>query len=164
MQILLKTTPYFLILLNAAMAEERLSWFARDQEMRSSIFVPDDLPEGKEENRVLPWVFHSDWQNDKKLMEIKCMMRGYNASNNPSDYQEARWSHPGFDDSQVDTSAVLRLCKERRRECLFTPSGPWRYPQCREEVGHMRVWQQGDFPLSTDFKFMIFIIISLFEL
>ena len=60
MQILLKTSPYFLMLLNAAMAEERLSWFTRDQEMRSSIFVPDDLPEGKEENRVLPWVFHSD--------------------------------------------------------------------------------------------------------
>jgi len=48
------------MLLNAAMAEERLSWFTKDQEMRSSIFVPDDLPEGKEENRVLPWVFHSD--------------------------------------------------------------------------------------------------------
>ena len=48
------------MLLNAAMAEERLSWFTTDPEMRSSIFVPDDLPEGKEENRVLPWVFHSD--------------------------------------------------------------------------------------------------------
>ena len=60
MQILLKTTPFFLLLLNAAKGEERLSWFTPDQELRSTIFVPDDLPEGKEENRVLPWVFHSD--------------------------------------------------------------------------------------------------------
>ena len=33
-------------------------------------------------------------------------MIGYNASNNPSDYQEARWSYPGFSDSQVNTSAA----------------------------------------------------------
>ena len=61
MQIPLKTIPFFLLLLNnAAKAEERLSWFTKDAEIRSSIFVPDDLPEGKEENRILPWVFHSD--------------------------------------------------------------------------------------------------------
>ena len=39
--------------------------------------MPYDLPEGKEENRVLPWVFHE--ANDTKLMQIRCMMRGFNA-------------------------------------------------------------------------------------
>ena len=84
-------------------AEERLSRFTTDPEVKKSIFVPDNLPEGKEENRVLPWVFHS--ANDKKVIQLKCIMRGYNASNNPSDYKEARWSHPGFDKSQVSVSA-----------------------------------------------------------
>ena len=64
--------------------------------------MPDNLSEGKEENRVLPWVFHD---NQPYKMEVKCIMRGYNASNNPSDYKDARWSHPGFSDSQVNTSA-----------------------------------------------------------
>ena len=83
-------------------AEERLSWFTTDQEIKKSIFVPDNLPEGKEENRVLPWVFHDE--EESKLMQLKCIMRGYNASNNPSNYKDARWSHPGFSDSQFDSS------------------------------------------------------------
>ena len=93
MQTLLKTQGLLLFVI-VVKAEERLSWFTTDPELRTSIFVPDDLPEGKEENRVLPWVFLSD--DETKMMQIKCMMRGFNDSNNPSDYKEARWSHPGF--------------------------------------------------------------------
>ena len=59
-------------------AEERLSWFSRDPEIRRSIFVPDNLPEGREEDRVLPWVFHDD--ETEKVMELKCIMRGYNVT------------------------------------------------------------------------------------
>ena len=40
-------------------AEERLSWFTTDLILRKCIFVPDNLSEGKEENRILPWVFHN---------------------------------------------------------------------------------------------------------
>ena len=84
-------------------AEERLFWFTTDPAVKRNINVPVILPEGKEENRVLPWVFHNN--EDSKLMQLKCIMRGYNASNNPSDYKNARWSHPGFSDSQVNTNA-----------------------------------------------------------
>ena len=78
-------TLLLLIAISVLRAEERLSWFTKDAEIRSSIFVPDDLPEGKEENRILPWVFHDD---ENKVMQLKCMMRGYNATNNPSDYKD----------------------------------------------------------------------------
>ena len=85
------------------------------------------------------------------------MMRGYNASNNPSDYQEARWSHPGFDDSQVDTSAPPEEGKEEDGE----PYSIWtmKITISAEDAGKKWVtceWQQGDFPLSTDFTFLIF--------
>ena len=95
-------TLIFLSVSTLVRAEERLSWFTTDRELKQSIFVPDNLPEGKEENRVMPWVFHDDVSS--KVMALKCIMRGYNASNNPADYQDARWSYPGFSDSQVDTS------------------------------------------------------------
>ena len=98
-------------------AEERLSWFTKDPKIKKSTFVPDNLSEGKEENRVLPWVFHD---NQPYKMQLKCIMRGYNASNNPSDYKDARWSHPGFSDSQVNTSAPVE--QEMIMECL-TKSG-----------------------------------------
>ena len=58
-------------------AEERLSWFTTDPEIKKNIFVPDNLSEGKEENRVLPWVFHDN--ETSKLLQLKCIMRGYNA-------------------------------------------------------------------------------------
>ena len=88
------------LFVTVAKSEERLSWMTNDPELTTSIFVPDHLPEGKEENRVLPWVFHS--ADDTKLMKIRCMMRGFNA----------RRSHPGFDDSQVDTSAPAEKGEE----------------------------------------------------
>ena len=68
-------------------AEERLSWFTKDPQIKKSTFVPDNLSEGKEENRVLPWVFHDN--ETSKLLQLKCIMRGYNATNNPSDYKDA---------------------------------------------------------------------------
>jgi len=148
-------TPFLLLLfVVVARAEERLSWFTTDPEIRRSIFVPDNLAEGKEENRILPWVFHSD--DETKLMQIKCIMRGYNASNNPSDYQEARWSHPGFDDGQVNTSAPPVKGDEDG-----VPYAIWtmEISISAEDAGKKWAtceWQQGDFPLSTHFTFLIF--------
>ena len=148
----------YLSLITFIRAEERLSWFTSDRELKKSIFVPDNLPEGKEENRVLPWVFHDDDGN--KEMQLKCMMRGYNASNNPSDYQNARWSHPGFDDSQVDKSAPAVKGEENG-----VPYAIWTISIDTSAADAGKKWatcefQQGDFPLSTDFKFLIFKKIS----
>lgn len=135
-------------------AEERLSWFTKDIEVKKSIFVPDNLPEGKEENRVLPWIFHS--VNDRKIIELKCIMRGYNASNNPSDYRDARWSHPGFDVSQVNVNAPVEMGNE-----TGIPYAIWSIKVNTSAADAGIKWatcefQQGDFPLSIDFKFLIF--------
>ena len=142
----------------STLSEERLSWFTKDVDVKRSIFVPENLSEGKEENRVLPWVFHSD--DETKVMRMKCIMRGYNASNNPSDYKNARWSHPGFDDSQVDTSAPAEMGDEDG-----VPYAIWtmEVTTSAKEPGKKWAtceWQQGDFPLSTDFEFLIFRRIS----
>ena len=135
-------------------AEERLSWFTTDQEIKKSIFVPDNLPEGKEENRVLPWVFHDE--EESKLMQLKCIMRGYNASNNPSNYKDARWSHPGFSDSQFDSSDPVDKDDENG-----VPYAIWTSEINISASDAGKKWatcefQQGDFPLSTEFKFLIF--------
>ena len=135
-------------------AEERLSWFTKDAEIKKRIFVPDNLSEGKEENRVLPWVFHDN--DERYTMELKCIMRGYNASNNPSDYKDARWSHPGFSASQVDTSAPAIKGNEGAN-----PYRIWTIQITTSTADAGKKWatcefQQGDFPLSTDFKFLIF--------
>ena len=139
-------------------AEERLSWFTKDPKIKKSVFVPDNLPEGKEENRILPWVLHDD--EDYKI-QLNCIMRGYNASNNPSDYKDARWSHPGFIESQVDTSAPHVSGNDgavpyRIWTIVITTS--------TADAGKKLVtceFQQGDFPLSTDFKFLIFRKVSM---
>ena len=135
-------------------AEERLSWFTTDREIRRSIFVPDNLPEGKEENRVLPWVFHNN--EDSKLMQLKCIMRGYNASNNPSDYKDARWSHPGFSDSQVNTNKP-----SEKGEDQGVPYAIWTIEINTSAADAGKRWatcdfQQEDFPLSIEFQFLIF--------
>ena len=137
-----------------ARAEERLSWFTTDPEVKRSISVPDNLPEGKEENRVLPWVFHNN--EDSKLMQLKCIMRGYNASNNPSDYKDARWSHPGFSDSQVNTNAPKEIGYDGK-----VPYAIWTIEinTSGADAGKRRAiceFQQRDFPLSIDFQFLIF--------
>jgi len=134
-------------------AEERLSWFTRDREMKRRIFVPDNLSEGKEENRVMPWVFHD---NEEYKMKLNCIMRGYNVSNNPSDYKDARWSHPGFSASQVDTSAPGVNGSEGA-----VPYKIWTIEINTSAADAGKKWatcefQQGDFPLSTDFKFLLF--------
>ena len=144
----------FWLLIIFIRAEERLSWSTSDIELRKSIFVPDNLPEGKEENRVLPWVFHDD--KVKKEMKLKCMMRGYNASNNPIEYKDARWSHPGFDINQVNTSA-----KADKGEENGVPYAIWTITIHTSADDAGKKWatcefQQGDFPLSTDFRFLIF--------
>ena len=143
----------FWLLIIFIRAEERLSWSTSDIELKKSIFVPDNLPEGKEENRVLPWVFHDD--KVRKVMKLKCMMRGYNASNNPSDYQDARWSFPGFDKTQADTSA-----KADKGEENGVPYAIWTIKINTSAADAGKKWatcefQQGDFPLSIDFKFLI---------
>ena len=135
-------------------AEERLSRFTTDPEVKKSIFVPDNLPEGKEENRVLPWVFHS--ANDKKVIQLKCIMRGYNASNNPSDYKEARWSHPGFNASQVSVSAKGENGTEEGVPYRIWSINITTSPRDIGKKWATCEFQQGDFPLSTDFKFLIF--------
>ena len=154
METLLKISQLLLVFIVIARAEERLSWFTSDPELRRSIFVPDDLPEGKEENRVLPWVFHND--DETKMMQMKCIMRGFNDTNNPSDYKEARWSYPGFIDSQVNTSAPAEKGEE-----AGVPYAIWtiEITVSAEDAGKKFAtceWQQGDFPLSTDMKFLIF--------
>ena len=122
----------------STLSEERLSWFTKDVDVKRSIFVPENLSEGKEENLVLPWVFHSD--DETKVMRMKCIMRGYNASNNPSDYKNARWSHPGFDDSQVDTSAPAEMGDEDGVALRHLDYGGDHLGQGSwEEVGDMRV-------------------------
>ena len=135
-------------------AEERLSWFTTDEDIKKNINVPDNLSEGKEENRALPWVFHD--MEEKKIMELKCIMRGFNDSNNPSDYKEARWSHPGFDASQVDTNTPPIKGEENgEKYAIWTI----KVTTSAEDAGMKWAtceWQQGDFPLSIDFKFMIF--------
>ena len=135
-------------------AEERLSWFTTDPEVKKSIFVPDNLPEGKEENRVLPWVFHR--ANDQKIIELKCIMRGYNASNNPIDYKEARWSHPGFNASQVSVSAKGENGTEEGVPYRIWSINITTSPRDIGKKWATCEFQQGDFPLSTDFKFLIF--------
>ena len=151
--------PVFFSFFKASLssAEERLSWFTTDPEIKMSTFVPDNLSEGKEENRVLPWVFHD---NEEYKMKLNCIMRGYNVSNNPSDYQDARWSHPGFNDDQVDTSAPPIKFQENGE-----PYAIWTIMinTSAADAGIKRAtceFQQGDFPLSTDFIFKIFKIVK----
>ena len=62
----------FLLIKVISTAEERLSWFTKDPEIKKSVFVPDNLPEGKEENRVLPWVLHDE--GDYRI-QLNCIMR-----------------------------------------------------------------------------------------
>ena len=140
-------------------AEERLSWFSKDQELRRSTFVPDNLPEGREEDRVLPWVFHDD--ETGKVMELKCIMRGYNVSTVPRNFHDARWSHPGFDDNQVDTSSPREEGTENR-----VPYAIWTIEinTSAADAGIKKAtceFQQEDFPLSIDFKFLILRKVSL---
>merc|ERR1712176_94094 len=89
-------------------------------------------------------------------MELKCIMRGYNASNNPSNYKDARWSHPGFSASQVDTSTPAIPGNEGAN-----PYRIWTIKINTSTADAGKKWatcefQQGDFTLSTDFKFLIF--------
>ena len=135
-------------------AEERLSWFTTDSILRKSIFVPDNLSEGKEENRVLPWVFHND--NEYKIMKLNCIMRGYNVTNNPVDYINARWSHPGFRVNQVNTAEPIQTGNENG-----VPYAIWTIEVNVTTADVGRKWticefQQGDFPLSIEFTFLVF--------
>merc|ERR1712025_190231 len=83
-------------------------------------------------------------------------MRGFNDSNNPSDYKEARWSHPGSDASQVDTNTPPIKGEENgEKYAIWTI----KVTTSAEDAGMKWAtceWQQGDFPLSIDFKFLIF--------
>ena len=140
-------------------AEERLSWFSRDQELRRSTFIPDNLLEGREEDRVLPWVFHDDEAG--KVMELKCIMRGYNVTYNPSNYRDARWSHSGFDNNQVDTSSLREEGTENG-----VPYAIWtiRINTTAADAGIKKAtceFQQEDFPLIIGFQFLIFRKVSL---
>ena len=135
-------------------AEERLSWFTTDSMLKKSIFVPDNLSEGKEENRVLPWVFHSD--KEYKIMKLNCIMRGYNVTNNPSNYINARWSYPGFNVSQVNISQPIQTGHENG-----IPYAIWTIEVNVTAADAGKKWticefQQGDFPLSTEFIFLFF--------
>ena len=135
-------------------AEERLSWFTTDSMLKKSIFVPDNLSEGKEENRVLPWVFHSD--KEYKIMKLNCIMRGYNVTNNPSNYINARWSYPGFNVSQVNISQPIQTGHENG-----IPYAIWTIEVNVTAADAGKKWticefQQGDFPLSIEFTFLIF--------
>ena len=83
-------------------------------------------------------------------------MRGYNATTNPSNYKNARWSHPGFNASQVDTSAIPEEGIEQGGEYRIWTIN---INTTADDAGNKWAtceFQQGDFPLSTDFKFLIF--------
>lgn len=145
---------------NALWAEERLSWTwnldwnTKDLEFKRSVFTPYNLPKGKEANRILPWVFHDD--GETKLMELRCLMTGYNASNNPSDNKNARWSHYGFDDSQIDTTTPPEIGDD-----YGDPYAIWtiKIHTSASDAGKKWVaceFQQGDLPLRTEFVFLIF--------
>ena len=143
-----------LALIKLIYAEERLSWFTTDSMLKKSIFVPDNLSEGKEENRVLPWVFHND--KEYKIMKLNCIMRGYNVTNNPSDYINARWSYPGFNVSQVNISQPIQTGHENG-----IPYAIWTIEVNVTAADAGKKWticefQQGDFPLSTEFIFLFF--------
>ena len=150
-----------LIAIPAIKAEESLSWFTKDAEIKRSIFVPGNLSEGKEETRLLPWVFFDDDIDKNKMMRLKCIMRGYNATNNPSDYMDARWSHPGFEDNQVNTT----IPPEEGNAEEGVPYKIWTIAinTSAADSGKKEAtceFQQGDFPLSIDFKFLIFKMVS----
>ena len=72
-------------------AEERLSWIAEDPEIWMRMFTPYNLTKGNKSNKILPWVFHDN--EETKVIELKCLKIGYNASNNPNDDEIARWSY-----------------------------------------------------------------------
>ena len=157
MQSLLRNTQVLLLIVIVGVVnfEERLSWVIEDPEIRRSIFVPDDLPEGEEETRVLPLVFHSIYET--KVMQIKCRMRGYNASNNPWYYQDALWIHPKFDESQVDTYADAEHGNEDG-----VPYAIWTMKitiSSAKDAGKKWAtckWQQEGMQWKTDMKFLIF--------
>lgn len=141
-------------------AEERLSWTwnldwnTKDLEFKRSVFTPYNLPKGQEANRILPWVFHDD--GDTKLMELRCLMTGYNPSDNPSDYKNARWSHSGFDDSQIDTTTPPEIGDD-----YGNPYAIWtiKINTTASDAGKKWVaceFQQGDLPHRTEFVFLIF--------
>ena len=134
-------------------SEERLSWFSQDPKIKQRIFVPENLSEGKEENRVMPWVFHDN--DDYYKMELKCIMRGYNASNNPSDYKDARWSHPGFSDSQVNTREKNETGVEDGVKFAIWTIEITTSAADAGKKGVTCEFQQGDFPLSIDFEIII---------
>ena len=149
----------FLPIISFINTEERLFWLTKDLEIKTKISVPNNLPEGKEENRVLPWVFHDN--EESKIMKLNCIMRGYNASNNPINYKEARWSYPGFWPGQVDTRAEPKSGYDGA-----VPYRIWPIEITTSAADAGRKWatcefQQGDFPKSTDFKFLIFRKLSL---
>ena len=150
---------FLLIAIPTVKAEESLSWFTKDVEIRKSMFVPDNLSDGKEETRLLPWVFFDD--DKTKMMQLKCIMRGYNATNNPSDYMDARWSYPGFDDNQVNTN--IPPVEGNTEEGV--PYKIWTIEIKTSAAASGKKWatcefQQGDFPLSIDFTFLIFKMVS----
>ena len=67
-----------------------------------------------------------------------------------------RWSHPGFDESQVDISAPAE-----KGDDTGVPYRIWtiKITVSAKDAGKKFAtceWQQGDFPLSTDFTFLIF--------
>ena len=79
----------------------------------------------------------------------------YGQGNNPGDYKNARWSHPGFKSSQVNTSAPIDEGNEGG-----VPYAIWSISITTTPADAGKKWatcefQQGDFPLSTDFKFLI---------
>ena len=144
-----------LIAISVISAEERLSWFtSHDPDMKQRSFVPDNLSEGKEENRLLPWVYHD---NEKtKTLTLKCIMRGYNATNNPIDYKDARWSYQGFDKSQVNTNIPADNGTDNGEQYKI-----WTIEinTTSADSGRKLVtcdFQQGDFPKSIDFIFLLF--------
>ena len=128
--------------------------FTTDPEIKKRLFVPDNLTEGKEENRVLPWVFHDN--DESKILQLKCIMIGYNVSNNPIDYKDARWSYPGFSDSQVNI-----ISQGYKGEENGVSYAIWTIEIKTSAADAGKKWatcefQQGDFPLSIDFTFLIF--------
>ena len=94
-------------------------------------------------------------------MELNCIMSDYNVTTTPLEYRNARWSYPGFSDSQVNTSFPR---EEGQENGTFYAIWTIEISTSSADAGKKWVtceFQQGeDFPLSIKSNFLIFRKIS----
>ena len=85
-------------------------------------------------------------------MKLRC----YNVTNSPFNYINARWTHPGFKASQVNTSDPIQTGYENGVSYTI-----WTMEVNVSAADTGKKWticdfQQGDFPLRIEFTFLFF--------